>query len=366
MLSSLKKQRLHKQPATSDPPHHPSLGLCAGKKTRLVSKRTGKKHSIVRRRQRPCRSSRGQDRATNHHATSTAQESGPHEDSSSSYQSSGATPPATVERACFPLDGTAGTQEHRNGTPSSASATITVIRQRVEKQPQQVEVSLDGLWLPSLSPSSGLGSPGTAAGRRQVNSNDGAAAATGGGRWADSSRQSMQPSASTSPTRKHSNLHVYDGREKLPRRGKVRPVTVGSHEARRCVQSHHLSRQEGEFIPARDGLATRLKLNDMVEGSGTRRGDGVMADDYDDGRGGGGGGRGKGERGGSGFAPAVMGSFTTQRGDFGDRSNRRGESAVMTPDISRDTASMLQRSQALVARAKVSEPSLFFVTGTLE
>ena len=338
VLSSLKKQRLQKQPATNDPPHHTPTGRCAARKTRAASKRTGKKRVVVRRRQRNSRSSRSsrdEDRARKHHPASTAQESGPYEYSSSSDQNNGTcSPSATAESAGVSLDSATGTHEHRDDTPPSAS-TATVIRQRVEKRAEQAEVSLDGLWLPSLSPASGLGSPGTAVGKIPSSPNDGAATARGG-RWADASRSSM------SRARKTGSLHVYEGREKSTGSRKVRPITVDSHASRQCVQSQHLGLQEGELLPAGSGWDSRFGLgNGGAEGKSTRHGDGATADDDDN------------RNGGDDLTPPLIGNFS-QQGEVSDVRNKGSENVVMPPDISRHTASMLQRSQALVARAKVS------------
>lgn len=85
-------------------------------------------------------------------------------------------------------------------------------------------------------------------------------------------------------------------------------------------------------MPSRGGLD-----NDMAEGKDRRRVDVMLADDDDDDDGGGSSG------GGDGRTRPLMRNC-----------KRRGLSTAMTNDISRDTASMLQRSQSLVARAKVS------------
>lgn len=336
----------HEQPATSDPPHHPPLGPCTASRARTSSKRTGKKRAIARRRQRNSRTPRDQDRAKKHPSPPTTTGSGPYEYSSSRDQNNGDSPSAAVGPACFPLESVTSTHEHRSGTPPS---TTMVIRQRVEKEAEQVEVSLDGLWLPSLSPSSGLGSPGAAAGRRRSSSNGGATTARGG-RWADS----VRPSASMPQARKIGKLHVYDGREKLPRTRKVRPVSVDSHASKKFVLSQHQKCHEGDFMPARSGLENRRRRN-IAEGNSSREGYGMITDDDDDDYGGDYGDdhdhRGGGS--GNGRSPPLMGNCA-QRETIGDGSNWRGDSAAMTPSISQDTASMLQRSHALVARAKVS------------
>lgn len=126
----------------------------------------------------------------------------------------------------------------------------------------------------------------------------------------------------------------------------MRPVTVDSHASKRGVLSSHLKRQEGEFMPTRSGLDNRWRLNnDTAEGNGTRGGGGMIANDDDGGD--------VGNSEGSGRTPPFEGKLA-QRGTLGDGSNWRGESAAITPNISQDAATMLQRSHALVARAKVS------------
>ncbi len=332
MLSSLKKQRLFKLRVTSEPSHHPPLGQPFVRTTRTAPKRTGKKRAIVRRRRRHSRSSRDQDQ--NHQSPQAIAEPEAFEGYISSDQNSSDITPAVAERSKFALERASKASGNRNTQGHGHEAT-TLIRQRVEKQAEHVEVSLDGAWLPSLSPPSGLGSPGAAAAGRETGSND-SVAATGDPsfRAATSSAAVMLPSSpyQTSTT---SSLQAFDVRERYPSSHIVRPGTVDSQAPSRRVLSHHVKQNEGGFVRAGKYPDLRRDTVHNGEESGGARGfeEGIPIADIGDE---------------DGCTPPSMEAFT--RDGTGDR---RGGPAAVPQNISQDTATMLRRSHALVARAKV-------------
>lgn len=359
MLLSLNRQRAHKQPTTGGPPHnqpprqYTSARMCASTK-RAASTCTKKKRAIVRRRQKNLHSSQDKNRAqkVQHQPTPAAMGSECFEYSSSSDQninsSNSSSPAGGVEPFCFPQKTLTGTQDHRRdgGPPIS---TETVIRQRVEKHEDQVEVSLEGLWLPALSSAPGFRSPGTAAGRRCKRFEGGGASTAEVGHWAESSTStasysSTMLSKSTSPARKNGNVPVDGGRRHRTSSSRTRPVTVDSQTIRRHVLSrqHERNTAGGVMTAARSRPDNRRAAGTgETEGNDQRGYDGMTRrsdDDCDD-------------HDGHGTSPLM--EQPMWEGTSGYGASGRGGS-TMARNISRDTATMLKRSHTLVARAKVS------------
>lgn len=171
--------------------------------------------------------------------------------------------------------------------------TTTVIRQRVEKQVECAEVSLDGLWLPSLP------SPGNFSGAERVRTSG-----DNSTRWAEPINLKAS-SASVMPSSKA-------GRGKLG----LRPSTVASQVPFSSKAYPSESSTTGAVRAGRSGAVT-------AGGALMRQG-----------------------------MPRVEGDGREiplkNRGDA-----RGSEGSDATPPISQDTAVMLARSRALVARAKV-------------
>lgn len=333
VLSSLKKQRLFKLPVTSEPSHHPPFGQHSAKRTRTAPKRTSKKRTTVRHR-RHSRSSRDQDQI--HQSPQAIVEPAVFEGYFSSDQNSGNVTPAVVGRSNFALENVSKASGNPMDEDHDQEAT-TLIRQRVEKHAEHVEVSLDGAWLPSLSPSSGLGSPGTAAGRRKIGSSDGVAATGDSSLRAALSHAAVVLPFSPYHTSTPSSLHAFDAQERYPSSNAVRPGTVDSQSPSRRALSHHLEKNERGSVRA--GKYPDLRRSSVHDGeeSGGSRGFQEMipvTDNGDD----------------DGCTPRSVEAFTRD-----GTSCRGGDSAAVPKNISQDTATMLKRSHALVARAKVRE-----------
>lgn len=357
VLLSLKKQRLHEQPVPGEPPHHqPSRQLTSTRTRtstkRTASKRTRKKRSAIRSSQRSLHSSRDNNLAHKHQHQPTPVAMGSEclDYSSSSYQninsnnnnsSSSRSPAGADEPSSFPQE--TPTSAHDDG---ELPTSTTVIRQRVEKQADQVEVSLEGLWLPSLTSSSGFWGPGTAAGRRR-NTYEGDAATAGAGRWAESSTSATSYSAamlalSSSPAGKNYNLPADGGRRHRVSSGRARPVTVDSQATRRHVlSSHHQRKHEEDAMPARSHLDDRRGPGTGEAEDNDRRGHkGMMRRTGDNG--GGDDGRGT----------SILVEQPTRERTSGYETCGGGGN-TMAGNISQDTVTMLKISHALVARAKV-------------
>lgn len=359
VLLSLNKQRALKQPTAGGPPHDqpPRQYKSARASTstkRTASKSTKKRRAIVRRRQKDLYSSQDKNGAqkNQHEPNPAVMGSECFEYSSSSDQninsSNSSSPVGAVESFCFPQETPTGAHDHcRDG--GSLISTETVIRQRVEKHDDQVEVSLEGLWLPSLPSSAGFKSPGTAADRQRKRSEGGAAATAGGGRWAESSTSAASYSAamlskSPSQARKNCNVSVSGGRRHRTSSNRARPATVDSQAMERHVLSrqHQRNTEAGGMPGARSAPdCRRAPGTGEADGDDQRGYEGMMPgadDDYD-------------YRDGRGTSPLM--EQPTREGASGNGARGRSDN-TMVRNISRDTATMLKRSHALVARAKVS------------
>eukprot|EP00752_Nemacystus_decipiens_P002057 g1969.t1 len=112
---------------------------------------------------------------------------------------------------------------------------------------------------------------------------------------------------------------------------------------RQRVEERAEPAEEAGLTPAKSSWDSRLGwTSNISEGESTGHGDVMTADDGDDSEGGDD----------DGLKKPELTGILAQEGTIDDVGNRRAESATMHADISRDTASMLQRSRALVARAK--------------
>lgn len=333
MLSSLKKQRLYKLPATIEPSHHPPLGQHSTRRAHTAPKRTSKKRAIGRRRRRHSRSSRDLEQYPQPPQLGVEP---PYKPRLSSDQNRGSYASAVAERTHFALDSVGKPNSLESGEEQGQGQhATTLIRQRVEKQAEHVEVSLDGAWLPSLSPALGLGSPGAAAGGRHFSSDDGASpVGVRSSSAAASHPVAMLPSSPYHASTPNS-LHAFDARGRFPGSSGVRPGTVDSEAPKGRVLSHHLKQNEEDVV--RTGSHPDLRqglVHDGLESRGARAVEEItpLADiGDDDGR----------------TGPSIEAFARDIAGGM------RSDPAAVPKNISQDTATMLKRSQALVARAKV-------------
>ncbi|CBN79078.1 expressed unknown protein [Ectocarpus siliculosus] len=347
VLSSLKKQSLHRQEKTAS-------GL-PGPPAFAFSKRTSKKRASTRRRRKHSRSTREKPRR--HERSRDDSPPGSYEPSPTSDHNGtgGIALTGTSRLLHFSRQGdTASACDDRSNGICSTSTT-TVIRQRVEKPAEQVEVSLDGLWLPSLHPSSGVGSLGMAAGRRGSGLHDRAAtAAVTAGHRAEESLTAGHPTAvwlasPFSRSIKTQNAPVVGDRKgsATARRSRTRPATtVASQAARRRVVPGHPN-HEGGAVPARSRLCSSRRRfdGDAADADCVRGNRGaipIVGDDDEYGC--------EDEENDGGDAPPLLGRVVAE-GGRGDKHEEGGDAAVPR-NISRDTATMLERSRTLVARAK--------------
>lgn len=190
VLSSIGKQHLQ-EPETEGPP---------SKQPPARARRDGRSKRVQRRRRKSSRSNH--ERQVNFGTTET---SGAEPHNYFSY-SSGLNGPAEAE-ACFLPEGNARGRNGRHAT--------TVIRQSVEKRAKHIEVSLDGLWLPALSPSGS-----SDADRRRLSE--------GAARWAEppppSTSVAFGSAATPSSRTRYTGDFTSDGAGKWG----SRPVTVAS------------------------------------------------------------------------------------------------------------------------------------------
>ncbi|CAB1096699.1 unnamed protein product [Ectocarpus sp. CCAP 1310/34] len=347
VLASLKKQSLHRQEMTTTGlPGPPKLAF---------SKRINKKRASTCHRRKHSRSRREIPRK--HERSRDDSPAGSHEPSPSrDHNGTGGIAPTGTSRFLHSSqhgDTASACDDRSNGVCSTS--TTTVIRQRVEKPAEQVEVSLDGLWLPSLHPSSGVGSPGTAVGRRGSGLHDRAAtAAVTAGHRVEESLPAGHPTAvwldsPLSRSIKTQNTPVVGGRKGsvTARSSRTRPATtVASHAARRRVVPGHPN-HEGGAAQARSRLCgSRRRFDGDATDADCVRGDrGAIQivgdgdeygceDEEHDGV----------------DSPPLLGRVFAE-GCRGHRHEEGGD-ATVPRNISRDTATMLERSRTLVARAK--------------
>ncbi|CAM9350178.1 unnamed protein product [Ectocarpus sp. 12 AP-2014] len=350
VLSSLKKQSLHRQEtATTGLPGPPTLAF---------SKRTSKKRASTRRRRKHSRSRREKHRKRERSRDGSPPGSYEPSPSSDHNGTGGIAPTGTSRLLHFPRHGdtTSAYDDRSNGVFSTS--TTTVIRQRVEKPAEQVEVSLDGLWLPSLIPSSGVGSTGTAAGRRGSGLHDRATtAAVTAGQRVEESLAVGHPTAVwlASPLSRPMNTQntaVVGGSKgsvtaRSIRSIRARPATtVASQAARRRVVPGHPN-HEGGAVQARSRLcSSRRRFDGDAADDDCVRGDRgaiqVVGDNDEYGC--------EDEENDGGDAPPLLGRVVAGEG-CRDRHEEGGD-ATVPRNISRDTATMLERSRTLVARAK--------------
>lgn len=317
VISSLRKHHLQ-LPVGSvggrsqhDPPQQLSTTKPPSANTRSKKKR------VVKRPRRKnssggCEQPRGRQQARNNPDALAAETGrGSYEYSSSSDR----TNRSGGRAACFQRQ-----QEHASGVCNNPddgerlASMTTVIRQRVESREHQAEVSLDGLWLPSLPASSRhLGSSsGVAAATPELSlgTEPGGAVRVGAGDWPRSSNSATMPSSSPPfRTRRNENFTIQSGSGALARSG------VGPEET-----------EEGR-ARGRRGVKPLFASD----------GDGVRNDDNDRGR----------------TSPAPE-RFPREAGREGRRWEEDGGAGDTPGNISQDTATMLEISRALVARAKVS------------
>lgn len=343
VLSSLKSQH-PKRPVTdgSPPPlFHPPEDLTAA----ACSKRAARK----RRRRKPSCSSDGG--CTNR---GSAEPSHLDETCVSCRNNPTTRAAAAVEPPWFPQEDVSNhTHKERTGVRQ------TVIRQRVEKQQERVEVSLDGLWLPSLPSAAGSSDPADATGTDIWRSSPSRSSDSGAAGWADHDHDcSSTPAGCSYPTAQMlSRERSTHGPSLEFRRGNHRPrsrrpVTVAlkapcraskglGREARARASPHGDSKRSGavtaggQVARGRHAEEHRTKIwTSRLESS--RYPDGAEANSDQDG-------------------PAKDGpvGWSQSGGAGGDA--WRGDA---TP-ISQHTAAMLKRSRALVARAKVGGYNVF-------
>lgn len=335
MLSSLKSQH-PKWPVTdgSPPPplfHPPEHVTTAGRSKRATKKR--------RRRKPSCSSDGGCiDRG----------KAGPaplNEICASCRTSPTTRAAAATEPPWFPQE---DVSNHTHKTRTDVRQTV--IRQGVEKQPERVEVSLDGLWLPSLPSAAGGSDAAGPAGADRWRGSPSRSPDSGAAGWADHGHgHSSMPVGSSYPTAQilpragSTQGPSVELRGHNPRLRSRRPVTVASQapcraskylggEARARASPHGDNRRSGAVTA---GGQTRHAKGNIAKTwtsrlESSRYADGAGADiDEDD------------------PAKDRPVEWSQSGGAGGDA--RSGDA---TP-ISQHTAAMLKRSRALVARAKV-------------
>ena len=337
MLSSLKSQH-PKWPVTdgSPPPlvHPPAQTTAAG-----CSKRAARKR---RRRKPSCsydggRTDRGKPEPSHLDKTCTSCRNNP---------TPGAA--ATAEPPWFPQeDVSKHTHKERTGVRQ------TVIRQSLEKQQERVEVSLDGVWLPSLPSTAGDSDAADATGTDRWRGSPSRSSGSGAAGWADHDHEYSSTTAGCSfPTPQILSCASSTKGPSVESRGEShrlrsrRPVTVASQapcraskelgrEARARASPHGDSRRSGAVTAGgqiargrhAEGHTTKIWTSRL---ECSRHADGAGANS---------------DQGG----PAKGGPVGWSRSGGTGGDAWHGDA---TP-ISQHTAAMLKRSRALVARAKV-------------
>ncbi|CAM9100864.1 unnamed protein product [Scytosiphon promiscuus] len=330
VISSLKQQRLHRPAGKyGEPPQDESARQSSMTILPSANRRPSKKRSAKRHRRKNSRARRDQPRVLqkslqDRHTSAAAP--GPE---SYEYSSSGDrnTRGAALDSACFPpqqqkqLAGTTGACDNRDDRERSISTT-TVIRQRVESREQQLDVSLDGLWLPSLPPPSLPldPSPGAAANGRFPDPDNSSSVAQAGGRprppvpAVSKSKSSSVPTPSLSLARSGENTPVS---RSFAKSGGARPVTVTLRLERGRVHPNDQAPKARAIATARSHVGGRPGVDPGDAGGGRTRE-----------------------------------QLFTEEGGRSRRREGNGASASTPTNISQDTATMLEISRALVARAK--------------
>lgn len=190
----------------------------------------------------------------------------------------------------------------------------TVIRQRVEQQAPQIEVSLDGLWLPTLSSFSPHDAGGAEKHYQPADSH-----------WAERSSASVMvkfPEADTPPGIDEDRSRPATVASQALSRGKPKPVSKAGERCR-AVTAGGLRRK------------AEVKGGRPIETGTSHLPRGLDNAEHRDRRG----------------YKRSLGEPAMPCRDRDEESNEGGEATA----ISQHTATMLERSRALVARAKVRE-----------